>query len=198
MDMRLDDNGLSKFLNKDLKKQLPYAQSLAINSMVFDSMSFLRTEVEKQLNTTRTFLKSSIQVEKATKKKLSGEVGFLDRVKFAETLIDGGTRTPNSSKYLAIPIGAKRNKKGGITKGQRPAAILKNKAYFFKEVKGTKFIFKRVGKRIKAMYVLKKRASYKKEPYFTFETSIETFLSSNDNYEKRLLKALDKAFKTRK
>jgi len=198
MNIELDDNGLSRFLNRELARQLPYAQSVAMNGMAFETQKYLKGQVDVHLKTTKKFLQSSIQTEKATKKQLHAEVGFLDRVTFAEILLDGGTKRPYTSTHLAIPINVPRTRRGGIGKAKRPSALLQNRAYFIKEVNGTPFIFKKVGNSVTAMYVLKKKAEYRKSPYFPFDTLVNNYLAVNDNYEKRLYKALEQAFRTRR
>ena len=93
----------------------------------------------------------------------------------------------------------KRSKRGAITKANRPEAILKKKNYFMKTVNGDKYIFKRLtGGRIEAQYVLKKRVNYKKSSYFPFDDIVMRHLMKNNNYEDKLIDALEKAFKTRR
>ena len=189
----LTDNGLQDTLSKKFLKQYPYAASRALNKVAFEARKDLVTHIKSDLHNTTNFLVSSMQVDKATKSNLKAEVGWLDRVKFGERLVEGGTRTPVSSSNIAIPVNAGRGKSGKVTKSQRPANIGKRKDVFFKEINGVKGLWQKLkGGGIKLLYDYEKSTDYDKAPYLDFDQIVMDSAAQHD-FEQIMMDELLKA-----
>jgi len=187
-----NDNGLTRNLSSEFQRALPKATASVLNKITFESMHDVKSYIAGNLHTTRPFLKNSTQVEPARSSQLTASVGLLDRVTFGERLVVGGTRTPLSHNYIAVPVEARRGASGGITKAQRPSVILAKKGYFVKEVNGVKGIWFAKNGAIKLVFILKPQTDYTKAPYLPWETLVEQSAAQHD-YEPLLIAAILKA-----
>lgn len=193
--IELHDNDLEKKLSSQFLKQYPYAVSRALNKIAFAARSDVITHIQSDLHNTTNFLKNSTQVEMARKSNLQAEIGLLERVKFGERLVEGGTRTPVSSSNIAVPINAGRTKGGKISKSNKPAALVMKKGYFYKEINGTKGIWKKLkGGGIQLVYDFEKSTSYDEAPYLDFFNIVEDSASKHD-FEQIMMDALLQAIK---
>ncbi|WP_345815288.1 hypothetical protein AAGS40_23275 [Paraburkholderia sp. PREW-6R] len=120
-----------------LSADLPYATAQAINTVLFQSQRTLRNDTLPgtfQLRNKRT--QSGIQIEKASKQRLTGAVGTQDwwtSEQTEDTTRIAGNQGRESLKvkgrpYLAIPVGGAPSKV--IAKGMRASALIaRNKAF---------------------------------------------------------------------
>lgn len=193
--IQLTDNGLQDTLSSKFLKEYPFAVSRALNKIAFAARNDVITHIQSDLHNTTNFLKNSTQVEMARKSNLQAEIGLLERVKFAERLVEGGTRTPVSSNNIAIPINAGRTKGGKISKANKPAALSLKKGYFYKEINGTKGIWKKLKSGgIQLVYDFEKSTSYDEPPYLDFFNIVENSASKHD-FEQIMMDALLQAIK---
>lgn len=190
----LFEDRFTQTLNSAVRQHLPRALASSLNKMAAQTRNDLVSAERNELQLTRTFIPNSTQWEAARSAaglNTSVEVGILDRVKFAERLIEGGTRRPETSRYIAVPIGAKRG--GKVSRGMRPSAILSKPGYFIFENDGKPYIAKRLrGDNIKLMYLLRPATEYDEAPYLDFDAVIERSASGH-NFENRLITALEDA-----
>jgi hypothetical protein len=157
------------------EKVVKSAIKSALNSVAFECMDKLKQRVKSDLNNTTNFLERSIAYDKANDSKLESEAGFLERVWFAETLIEGGERHP-LDKYIAVPIAAKSN--GKVSKSMRPSKLLTRKNVFFMEHNGTKGIWKIIKGVPRLMYTLVPVTDYNEAPYIDFEGVVDEVSNS--------------------
>jgi len=191
--IELTDNGLQNLLSKEFLKQYPFAASRALNKVTFAARMAVQQKIQTDLNNTTNFLKNSTQVEPARKSNLQAEIGLLERVKFGERLVEGGVRKPISSNNIAVPINAARGKSGRITKSQKPSALSLKRGYFYKEINGTKGIWKKLkGGEIQLVYDFEKTTSYDEAPYLDFFNIIISTVQSVD-FESMMMAELLKA-----
>jgi hypothetical protein len=182
----LFEDRFTQTLNSAVRQHLPRALASSLNKMAAQTRNDLVSAERNELQLTRTFIPNSTQWEAARSAaglNTSVEVGILDRVKFAERLIEGGTRRPETSRYIAVPIGAKRG--GKVSRGMRPSAILSKPGYFIFENDGKPYI-------AKLMYLLRPATEYDEAPYLDFDAVIERSASGH-NFENRLITALEDA-----
>jgi hypothetical protein len=190
-EIKFKDPNFIKIMSKELQAAVPKAIDASLNNMAFDALRAPKADIPKEVKTTNNFIKSSIAVNKATNGK--SEVGIMDRVKFAELLVEGGERDPLNSKYIAVPIGAK-GANGRAKKSRKPRDILNQKGYFLKTIKGIKGIWGVWKGHISLMYKLVPKTEYEKEPYIDWEDDVKNSLKSKDfettfiNNLKRILK----------
>jgi|LakMenEpi03Aug12_release.lakeMendotaPanAssembly.Ray.scaffolds.fasta_scaffold55111_3 hypothetical protein len=193
--IELHDNDLESKLSKQFLKQYPFAASRALTKVAFAARADVISHIQSDLHNTTNFLKNSTQVEMAKKSNLQSEIGLLERVKFGERLVEGGTRTPITASNIAVPINAGRGKTGRVTKANKPAALLNKKGYFFKEINGVKGIWKKLkGGGIQLMYDFEKSTEYDEAPYLDFFRIVEDSASRHD-FEQMMQDALLQAIK---
>lgn len=167
-----DDHGLSRALSGAALQRLPRSTAATLNRIAYSVTGDLKAAERNQLHLTRAFITSQTQYEAARSAQgayMQSQSGITDKVYFAERLVEGGTRSPFRSEYIAVPVEAKRNRRGGITASQRPSAILSRRGFFLATIHGTHGIYKRVGANVQLMYVLKKTTDYDEPPYLDFE-----------------------------
>jgi len=162
--IRVDTSGLRGLTNGQIAKQASFAMANTLNDLAFEARRDVQEKLPRWLNLTRPFIPRSLVVEKANKRQLTAILGFLDRVHLIHLMEKGGTRVPHQSKVLAIPSQARRNKKGGITKSNRPSALVQKPNVFVGRVRGVDGIWQRTGGRkragIKLLYAFEPAAEY--------------------------------------
>lgn len=169
-----DDHGLIRTLSGEMQRRLPRATAATLNKVAYGVVKDLKSAEKFSLHLTRQFVPASTQYEAARSAQganMQSEAGILDRVYFAERLVDGGVRHPKTTQYIAVPVGVKKGKTGGSLRGQKPSAILRRKGYFLKTIKGIKGIWYANNKTnvIKLMYILEPVTTYDEPPYIDFE-----------------------------
>lgn len=187
-----DSKGFVNNLHSSIKNQVPRAVASTLNKVAKTAMYDLRTAEQKELHLTRDFLPNATQYEAARTFQvldMYSEVGILNRVKFADLLIDGGDRTPTKSKYVAVPEAEEIKKK-------RRNKLKNVKHTFTRNINGTKGVWQNVkadGRwKIRLLAVLDNPTVYDKEPYLKYHETIDETLKTI-SYEDLLAKALLKA-----
>lgn len=190
----LFEDNFTRQLNSAVRAQLPRALASALNQLAYQTRNDLVAAERRELHLTRSFVPNSTQYEAARSAggiNTSVEVGILDRVRFAERLIEGGTRSPERSTYIAVPIGA-RSSGGRVSRGMRPAAILAKPGYFIFNNNGKPVIARRMrDDSIKVMYTLERQTTYDEAPYLDFDHVVEQSASQH-NFEDVLMTAIER------
>ena len=190
----LFQDNFTQNLNSAVRSRLPRALASSLNKIAAQTRADLVAAERNELTLTRSFVPNSTQFEAARSAgglNTFAEVGILERVKFAERLIEGGTRAPERSQYIAVPIGAKSN--GRVSRGLRPSVILSKPGYFIFDNNGKPVIAKRMrDDSIKVMYALKRKTEYDEAPYLDFDAVVERSASQHD-FEEILVSALERA-----
>jgi hypothetical protein len=165
IDLKVDGSAFKTLTPENIQKQARFAMAKTLTGAAFEARKATQRHVRRRLNIRRTFFPNSIVVNKATKVKLYSEVGFLERAWLAEYLEDGGVRTPRRSRTIAIPLNARRGKRGNVTSGQRPRNILQKDNVFIADIDGTLGIWERPRRRgsrtLRLLYALEYRARYR-------------------------------------
>ena len=208
-----DIKQLTKDLNKVHSRQIPFAVSNALSTLAFDCRKTLQTILPDYIDKPTPFTTRSIQVKKASKKRLIAEVGFASKTfgrlpKNAGTVpadymslqITGGTRQP---KKQAIPVPTKHlrtNKYGSIPKGRISKLLADKDKYFSGTPKGldksAAGIWQRMGKKkpgkIRMVVAWEPKADYQKR--FPFKRIMTKTIKQN--FRKRFDNSLRKALET--
>lgn len=185
-----DDRGLSRAFNGEMQRRLPKGIASTLNKVAFKATANLKIAERAELHLTRNFIPASTQYEAARSgdgMRMASEMGILERVHFAGRLVDGGERTPFDHQYIAVPVEAKRGRRGGISAANKPSAILNKPGYFLQVINGVRGIWRRIPRShsVKLMYVLKRRTDYTRAPYLHFDKSVEK-TASEINYPQLL------------
>lgn len=150
------------------KKQIPFAQSVALNDLAFKTRTQINSELPKRF-TIRSgkFLASSVRVERSSKKDLKAEVGVLQRAGFMRIQETGGQRKARKHR-IAVPFAVRANAKQKITKAKRPRQLLQKPNVFVGKSRKGDVIYQRSKRgQLTALYGLEKRARYR--PRWNFE-----------------------------
>lgn len=182
-------------MSREMQRAVPKAIDAAINSVAFDSQRALKANIPREVHTTNSFLKSSVAVNKAKNSSHKAEVGIMDRVKFAELLVEGGDRDPLNSKYIAVPIGA-RGANGRAKKTRKPRAILSQPGYFVATIHGRKGIWGSWQGHLSLMYLLVPKTEYEQYPYIHWERDVQQAAQAS-NYEQVYMQKLSSFLRVR-
>ena len=146
------------------RRQLPFAQALALTRTAAKAQKKIRRDLPDRFTLRNKYVSTGVRMEKATKKRPEAAVfwrGRKGRSKFGDQLAlqaTGGKKSPRG-RTIALRRGAKRGKGGTTPLSQQPAALLKKKNVFIKDVRGGAGILQRVrGGRPRLLYFLKRGA----------------------------------------
>lgn len=103
------------------QKQLPFATARALTWLAMDVQKEERRELPRRFTIRNTWVAKGIRIKPAKKTRLVAEV--YSRDDFMERQEEGGTKRPKQGQHLAVPVDARRNKRGIITKANRPTSI---------------------------------------------------------------------------
>ena len=160
---------------ENLRKQIPFATSKAINAMAYQAQQALGKEIDDKIDRPTPFTRKSWLYKRSTKSKLEAVVYAKDiQSRYLRLQEDGGTRKPNR-RAIAVPVKQRRNKYGNIPR----TAISRmynagSRKYFSGVPKGgkqsTPGIYQRLGKdgraQIRLMIKWQPEAQYKKKTDF--------------------------------
>ena len=193
---------------KALEKQVPFALASTLNNVAFDSMRAIRFQLPLQLKLTKTFIPRQVIVQKANKRNLTAIVGFSTSLPLISKMLKSSrpsTRVAFNGGTIAVPVGVKRSGRGGITKANRPRALLAKPNVFRAVINGTDGIWKReskagrrkTGRAISLLYVLKARTKYKASGPVDLERTVDKIVKKSwtTHLKRNLIKAMASARK---
>jgi hypothetical protein len=107
-----------------MKKQIPFAASVAMNKTVVDIQKVEKAAIVRELDRPRPGTIKAIRVSRSNKRRLSASVFILPAVdRFIRYQVEGGTRPPRG-KAEAVPVDIRLNKYGNIA-GRRSGKLSK-------------------------------------------------------------------------
>ena len=110
-----------------LKKQVPFAASVAINNTTRDVQKVEHAAAKRELDEPRTSTIKGIRYQASNKRNLTGAVFVVSHVdKFLRYQIHGGIRRPRASAE-ALPVNVRLNRYGNII-GRRQGKLRKLEA----------------------------------------------------------------------
>jgi hypothetical protein len=144
-------------LTRMQRQQIPYAASVALNTVAFDTRQDIIKRVWPQsfrgMRNPR-FPSVLFRVDKASKGRLSSAV-YQDLPRdWVQLHITGGIRRPIRASTRAVPVGARRTATGRIRSADKPRTI---KGGFITDLRGRgPALWKKLGKdRLQLMFVLR-------------------------------------------
>ena len=171
-----DVKKLTKRIDKQYRRQIPFVTSRALNSSAFDARSAVQKALPKFLDRPNPFTIKGVQVGKSSKKKLIAAVGFASKTfgklprnagtapaEYMKRLIAGGVRKKKTNRGIPVPVNARLNKFGNLSRN-----YLKNKVEaprsFIATIKGTEGIWETRGrgknKSLRLLVSFKDRTTY--------------------------------------
>lgn len=192
-----------KQLDAVARTQIPYATSLAINSLARTIMKAEEDEIEKTFPSATPFTKRGLAYIPAVKNKLFATVFIKDiQEKYLSPYADGGQSVPTPGGAMVVPVSIGVNKYGNIPKGK--VSNMKGRSGVFYATKGkVKFangktfsgVFQRLnakggGPRIKIL--VKMQDPWMVKQHFGFEARARATVDENfqDAMEQAMLRAL--------
>lgn len=177
---------------KNVRKQVPFAISQALNDVAFDARKALRAQAMQKLDRPTKFTLNGFRVTKANKYKLEAVV-FVEakRAGYLIWQIKGGVRQAKN-KGTGVPVGVRLNKHGNIP--GRKKGLVKNQKQFIGVVKGVHGVWQRSGgkrnPKVKLMTAFEKSVSYKAR--FPFSKIIAGVVKSKvqSHFNRRMAQAL--------
>ena len=171
-----DVKKLSREIDQRFKRQIPYVTSRALNAVAFEARSSIQKNLPKFLDRPTKFTIDGVQVEVSDKTKLISAVGFASRrfgklpenvgstpAEYMQRLIKGGIRKSKTRRGIPVPVEAKLNKFGNLSRN-----YLKNKVSaaksFVATINGTEGVWETFGrkgnKRLRLLVAFKKQTRY--------------------------------------
>lgn len=176
----------TKQLDRDIDKSVRQA----VNRTAFDVRKSTQNKLNSWLELTRRFLPNTVIVEQAQSKPVA-RVGFSTTAGDIPNLLErGGVRTKPNAKNVSVPVGVKRTSRGGISRANRPPALLRKKKHFIGRLWGKLALWKEVrGGDIDMLYILKPFTKYKGRD-IQFIVNAERVVETK--YARNLLQQLDR------
>lgn len=132
--LKFDSHKFITWLNDFELRQLPYAQSSALNGTAYKIQRYQRANMEKKFTIRNNWTLKGVIVEKATKQNLQVQIAIRD--KYTARHEEGGT-FKTKSKSWSIPLkDIKRNKRGIVTRAKWPARLKNKNIMIVKSKKG--------------------------------------------------------------
>jgi len=116
-----------------MDSQLPFATAKALNELATTFQANERDVIQGGMTIRRPWVLQGVKIDRsdfATKDRLVARVHVDEQRDFLNKFEDGGTRTPQIGRSLAVPIAARPSKAALIPAGMRP------RAFGFKEIGG--------------------------------------------------------------
>ena len=160
------------------KQQVPFATAKALTQTAAAIQKEVRAELPQRFILRNDWVRQGIRIVPATKGRLRAEV--FSRDAFMSLQESGGDKRPKSGNNLAIPLAARRTKRGLINKADLPANLgraeymitrggkqvarrgREGAAFRFKAADGREYLALRRGDKLELMYLLTPQASVKR------------------------------------
>jgi len=130
-------------LSGKVAKQIPFAVSLALNAVTYQSREKAVAQLPKLFTIRNKFVAQGVNMLKSTKVDLSAAVGIEGKRFFMQDHMEGGERHKGSDKLgSAIPLLARRSETDRLTPSKFPSALLaadgkkKSRRMFFLNLAG--------------------------------------------------------------
>lgn len=142
LQMSVDTRALERRLGLIAKQQLPFAVSLGINDVAGLIRDAEVKALSRDLDRPTTFTTRGLVVERATKRKLTGVVGFKPiQAEYLSKQATGGTRRAKR-RAVVVPVGLRVNKYGNLSKNAIKRALARPDT-FSGTVRGVAGIYQR-------------------------------------------------------
>ena len=197
MDIKVTSNvkGVTKWLARIHKKQLPFATKMALNDTAFQTRKEIISKTYPQAFDLKVkrFPSLVTKVKKASKTNLEAQVGDLKKIgiNFLGLQEEGGTKLPYG-RSIAIPIGKNKNKRN-LRKKNPPKKVMADKGFIITTKKGKRVMFKRNVEELEPQYLLITKATIKKALNFYKDGQAVVQRVFQKNFEMRLYKAIQTA-----
>ncbi|HEX2892268.1 hypothetical protein [Vineibacter terrae] len=155
------------------ERQFPFAKAKALTKTAQDAQGDVRADLPNRFTLRNTWVSKGIRITPAKKTALTAEVGSLEP--FMARQETGGTKKARDHSRVAVPSQARRNKRGMIPRGERPAGLRGKPRVFLMKTAGGVGIVRRATKArtpIQFLYWLK--ADVQVRPAFGFKKAVGT------------------------
>jgi hypothetical protein len=138
MKLHIKVDGLDAFkstLSDTEKRQLPFATANALNAVLRDGQEAVRAGFKRTFTLRRPDFINREGAKRigpaASKSRLFVTFGTSDRADFLDKFETGEDKRPVGGRNLAIPAEVRPNKRGIITRANRPRALIDRPSRFF-------------------------------------------------------------------
>jgi hypothetical protein len=158
-------------------RQVPFATALALTRTAQDAQLEVRRQLPQRFTIRNNFVSQGIRIVPATKTTL--EAAVLSRDDFMVRQEKGGTKTPKDGRSIAVPENVRVNKRGIVTRANRPRQLLDKPRTFIATIRGVRGIWQRQTKNrtpLRLLYALVPLVRVR--PRFGFEETIRKVVTS--------------------
>jgi hypothetical protein len=123
LQMSVDTRAIERRLNSVAKSQLPFAVALGINDVAGQIAQLEQSALERDLDRPAPFTKRGLTIQRASKRRLIGVVGFKPiQAEYLALQATGGKRRAKR-KAVVVPVNQRLNKFGNMPKGAISRAL---------------------------------------------------------------------------
>jgi hypothetical protein len=123
LQMSVDTRAIERELNSLATSQLPFAVALGINEVAGQIATAEKSALSGDFDRPTPFTQRGLFVSRATKRRLTGVVGFKRiQAEYLERQASGGTRKAKR-RAVVVPVGIKLNKYGNMPKNAIKRAL---------------------------------------------------------------------------
>lgn len=193
--MQVDSNirEIIKGLSDLERKQLPYAQSVALNRTAFQAREDMKHQMQAKLDRPTPYTLRSVRVKKATKRKLEAIVFINEaQAEYLQYVFTGKTKFPKRKALVTPSKNTRLNKYGNMPRGKLQR-LLSDGKHFSGVPNGTDLpagIYRRMGRggrsRLKLIVQYKKRQEYTKKLDFKSVVSSSVTRNFDSNFHRAL------------
>lgn len=162
LQMSVDTREIERRLSAVASKQLPFAVALGINDVAGQIVQDERAALSGDLDRPAPFTLRGLTVQRASKRRLVGVVGFKPiQAQYLARQATGGKRTPKG-RAIVVPVGQRLNKYGNMPRGAIKRALARPDG-FSGTVRGVSGVWKRkgAGRGLKLLAIYADAARYK-------------------------------------
>jgi len=198
MQINVKDNikSVVKRLDRDAKKQIPFATAAAINNTAFSIRKAVQAQLPRHLDRPTPYTIRGVRVDKAKKTLLEGSVFFIPRVaEYMWYQVEGGSRRA-SKKWIAVPTdNVKLNKYGNVPRSKK--GLIRNKKQFIANINGTTGVWEsgsRAKPQTRLIHAFVNQTQYQKIfPFYKIGQGV-----INSKFDTEFAKAFNRAMLTRR
>ena len=149
-------------LNRFERKQLPFATSLALNTVAADAQKRSQRRMRIDLDKPTRFTLQGVAVKRSTKRKLESAVYIKEiQAEYLKYQVEGGTRRPKN-RAIVVPVKVRLNKFGNIPRRKIKALLTRDDVFVVRESKAAGIYQRMKSGKLKMLVAFEPKADYEK------------------------------------
>lgn len=149
-------------LNRFERKQLPFATSLALNTVAKDAQRRAQRQMRLDLDRPTRFTIQGVAVKRSSKRNLESAVFIKEiQAEYLKYQVDGGTRRPKK-RAVVVPVKVRLNKFGNIPRKKIKALLTRDDVFVVRDSKAAGIYQRMKSGKLKMLVAFESKAEYEK------------------------------------